>query len=273
MMKKCFAWMLLLLCLCTFGLAEEAAEGYGAVTPGDPAELQEMIELAERAPYVPEGVEKAVFGVDDRATINQTGKYPYSAIAYLKVKGSCGCSWTGSGFMVGQSSLATAAHCLVCEEHDAWVSGLTMYFGYRSDKNYTYCYSDGATYWYGSNPYVNGSYIEDDDYAYLKLEKKVGDRVGWFGIRHANAGQHGQVFTVAGYRHGVLKTSNGTVGVRNDKILEYQTDTEPGYSGCPVFDSEYYAVAINVGHNSVENFARRFTTDVVTEMRQNGMFD
>lgn len=273
MMKRSLAWLMLLMCLFSFALAEGVEEQYGAVTAGDPADLDAVAELLEGAPYIPDGMDKAVFGADDRTTINQTSKYPYSAIAYLKVKGACGCSWTGSGFMVGKAGLATAAHCLVCQEHNSWVSGITMYFGYRSDKNYTYCYSDGATYWYGSNPYVDGYYEENDDYAYLKLEKNVGEKVGWFGIRCANDAQDGQIFTVAGYRHGVLKTSNGRVQIRNEKILEYQTDTEPGYSGCPVFDSEYYAVGINVGHNSVENFARRFTSDVVTEMRQNGLFD
>lgn len=272
-MKKWLVWLLALLCAASFALAEDMTEKSNAAVPGEAAALEEVIAQLADAPYSPEGMEKAVFGKDDRTTIHQPGVYPYSAIAYLNVKGKCGCGWTGSGFMVGKSSMATAAHCLICHEHNAWAAEITMFFGYRSNKNYTYCYTGGTTYWCGSNPFATGSYISEDDYAYLKLEQPVGDHVGWFGVRHADASQHGQTFTVAGYRNGVLKSSSGRVDVCSDKLLSYQTDTEPGYSGCPVFDSEYYAVAINVSHDNSNNYARRFTANVVTDMHRNGMFD
>ena len=272
-MKKYFALLLMLLCLCASAMAEETGETYGVATMGDPAELAELIDVAESAPFVPENLEKAVFGSDDRTTINQTSKYPYCAIAYLKVKAHCGCEWTGSGFMVSKNCLATAAHCLVCKEHNKWASGVTMYFGYRSDKNYTYRYTDGTTYWYGANPYASGFYVADDDWAYMKLQKNVGETVGWFGIRHANDGQNGKTFTVTGYRNGVLKTSSGRVEILNNKLIKYNIDMQPGNSGCPVYDSENYAIAINVAENDLYNTARRFTSDVINGMYDNGMFD
>ena len=272
-MKKCMMGLLMLLCLLSFAMAEEAGDDYGLAVLGHPAELAELTEDFESEPYMPADLEKTVFGYDDRTTITNPSKYPYSAIAYLEIKGACGCRWTGTGFMISRNGMATAAHCLVCEVHNQWVSGITMYFGYRSSKNYSYVYNDGATYWYGANPFATGRYVSDDDYAYLKLEKKVGDQVGWFGIRTANNSHDGKMFTVAGYRNGVLKSSTGVLHIYDNKHVSYFMDMEPGNSGCPVFDSENYAIAINVCESSTNNFGRRINSDVLDQMRQQGLFD
>lgn len=272
-MKKYIAGFLLLLCLLAFAAAEETDTSYGPATLGTEAALEELAEGFDHAPYVPDSLEKTVFGRDDRTTISKPGQYPYSAIAYLDIKGECGCSWTGSGFMVSKDGLATAAHCLVCSEHQKWVSGITMYFGYRSNKNYTYRYNGGASYWYGSNPYAQGGYVSDDDYAYLKLEKNVGDTVGWFGIQSSHEQVEGQQYTVTGYRHGVLKSAVGAVQIHDDKHLSYLMDMEPGNSGCPVYDSDYYVIGINVCESSRSNYARRLTGDVLDQMRRQGLFD
>jgi len=272
-MRRLFACLLALMYLCSFALAEGAQEEYGEAILGEGSELVELLEETDFTPFVPEGLEKTVFGRDDRTTINKTSQFPYCAIAYLVVKGQCGCDWTGSGFMVGKSGMVTAAHCLVCSKHHQWVKGMTMYFGYRSNKNYVYRYNEQFTYWYGANPYATGSYNSTNDYAYIKLNKNVGDKVGNFGIRSARDSHNGQTFNLAGYRNGVLKTSTGAVSIHNDKLFQYQIDTEPGYSGCPVFDNEYYAVGINVSHDSFANYAHRFPSSLVTEMRGNGIFD
>ena len=271
-MKKILAWVLVLLCM----LSCASAEQLGIATPGDPAEMTEFVqkgELPESAPFIPDTLDKAVFGADDRATIAKPGEYPYSAIAYMEIHGKCGCDWTGSGFMISKIGMATAAHCLVCEEHNQWVEHMTMYFGYKNAKNYTYRYTDPTTYWCGANPYSSGYYVADDDYAYIKLQKNVGEKVGWLGVRYSYEPNRTETFHVSGYRHGVLKASYGAVTLLDSKTYEYLIDTEPGYSGCPVFDSENYAIGINVCHDSTANYARRFTGDVRTAMHNNGIFD
>lgn len=269
-MKKFLAWILVLLCMFSFASAEQG----GIATLGELAELAEVLpegELPESAPFIPDSLDKSVFGSDDRTTISKTGQYPYSAIAYIEFRGKCGCDWTGSGFMISKNAMATAGHCLVCKEHNQWVDYMTMYFGYKNAKNYTYRYADPTTYWRNSS-YQNGNYPTTEDYAYIKLEKNVGDKVGWFGVRHSTAPSY-ETFSVSGYRHGVLKTSYGTITQEGDKLYKYTIDTEPGYSGCPVYDSEYYAVGINICHDSSANYARRFTSNLVSEMYSDGIFD
>lgn len=270
-MKKFLAWILVLLCMFSFASAEQS----GIATLGELAELAEVLpegELPESAPFIPDSLDKAVFGSDDRTTISKPGVYPYSAVAYIEVHGKCGCDWTCSGFMISKNAMATAAHCLVCEDHDQWVDYMTMYFGYKNAKNYTYRYTDPTTYWHDPS-YQSNTYLVNEDYAYLKLQKNVGDKVGWFGVRHSTPPAYAETFSISGYRHGVLKSSYGSITQEGTKLFKYTIDTEPGYSGCPVYDSEYYAVGINICHDSSANYARRFTSDVVSDMYSNGIFD
>ena len=268
-----------------------AEEPMGIATPAMEMSLEQAAELGltdaaelpdefSSAPFIPEGeVEKTIIGADDRVTVKSPGKYPYSAIAYMYVKASCGCDWVGSGFMVSRYCLMTAAHCIVCCTHGKSASQMTLYFGYRSNKDYYYRYDGATTYWYGTN-FSNGdgtySYSPhtDWDYAYVKLERPMGDKTGWFGTQsridsHLSKG----TYEVAGYRDGTLKTSQGKVSALNEYQISYTIDTLPGNSGCPIFDSEYYAVGINIAQNDTKNFGRRITTSLLQEMRRNGMFD
>lgn len=287
MLRRLLAFVLcLMLCLPAAFAQEE-----GTATPAMDMSLMEAaqqglldeadIPIENVAPFIPEGeVDKTIFGADDRKVVSSPGKYPYSAIAYLIVKGRCGCNWTGTGFMIGRYSMMTAAHCVVCTQHGKTAGSITMYFGHRSSKDYYYKYNGATTYWYGTNFSNNdGTYgytsdHMDWDYAYIKLEKPMGDKTGWFGTQARVASElNYDTYEIAGYREGTLKTAKGGATVYNDYILRYTIDTLPGTSGCPVFDSEYYAVGVNVAQSDSHNYARLFTRELMKELRKNGMFD
>jgi len=275
----------LILCVPVCALSEDTAN---LATPAMDMSLEQaakeglldesVLEEFVSEPFIPENVEKAVFGADDRKSVNPA-QYPYSAIAYMCVEASCGCGWTGTGFMVSRYGLMTAAHCIVCTTHGKTANKITLYFGYRSSKDYSYHYNGATTYWYGTDfKNADGTYGYNGhtawDYAYVLLQSPMGDKTGWFGTQ-ARSDSHikQDVYEVAGYRDGVLKTSKGMLTPHNDKELKYNIDTEPGYSGCPVFDATNYAVAINVAHTSTHNFARRIDIPLKVEMRKNGLFD
>ncbi|MGN0745620.1 MAG: trypsin-like serine peptidase [Aristaeellaceae bacterium] len=267
------------------GLAEDAALGVAA--PAMDMSLEEAAALgltpelpAEAiacAPFQPDTLDRLVVGADNRTAVSAPSTYPYSAIAYMKVQARCGCQWTGSGFMVSKDCLMTAAHCVACVEHGETANRITLYFGYRSDKNYLIKYDGATTYWYGTDfRSESGDYHTAWDYAYVQLEKNVGDTTGWFGLNAlSDETLDNAAFEVAGYRNGSLKTSQGVLSVYSDQIVHHSGDTEPGYSGCPVFNGDYYVVAINVAQNKTRqrNIARRITWDLVNEMRDKGMFD
>lgn len=285
-MKRMFAALLALMLLTlTIALAEETV---GTATPAD-ISLQEAAQLVRSpealpevsmTPFIPDTLDKAIIGADDRITISNTGVYPYSAIAYLEVTGKCGCNWAASGFMVSRDCLMTGAHCVFCGEHNQGAEHIVMYFGYKSHKNYLLKYTGDTNYWYGTNVYENGKFNTDWDFAFVKLQQPVGDKTGWFGLSvRSDAQLKGASFEVAGYRDGLLKTDRGTTSIRNQYVITYDNDTLAGNSGCPVFTSDYNVVAINVAevtNNSQEglyNIGRRITQDLVNEMNRLGMFN
>ena len=102
-------------------------------------------------PYIPDNLERVVVGKDDRVTVTNTYEYPYSAIALLEMGYECGCTATGSGFMVKPNVLLTAAHCLVCPRHNRAISRMYFYFGYQKNGDYGYLYDGRFTYWYGTS--------------------------------------------------------------------------------------------------------------------------
>ena len=286
MMKRIFALLFALLLALTPALAEERP---GAATPAMDMSLQEAAEqglltagdMPEVAlePFVPDTLDKAIVGADDRVTISNTNVYPYSAIAYMEVEGRCGCSWTASGFMVSKDCLMTGAHCVVCQEHNSTAGYITMYFGYKSSKNYLLKYDGETSYWYGSNVYEGEYYNTDWDYAYIELKKPVGNTTGWFGLsalsdaEFTNAG-----FEVAGYRRGEMTKDWGVTQVRTDYAVTHNADTLAGNSGCPIFNKDYYVVAIHVAENTHNsnapyNIGRRITQDLINEMYAVNLFD
>ena len=99
---------------------EFSEENMGSVelveNPGEAAGLLTEEDGVVYEAYIPQELEKTVFGRDDRVDIYASA-YPYSAIANMVVKAQCGCSWSGTGFMISNNHMLTAAHCLVCTTH------------------------------------------------------------------------------------------------------------------------------------------------------------
>ena len=230
-------------------------------------------------PYTPPDVplsdesDRRIVGSDDRYTIYNTKESPYCAIAYLHAKATCGCSWTGTGFMVGPRGFVTAGHCVYCETHHTTVDKLTLYFGYKSKNDYFYKFTGGFRYWY--------NYKDGYDYCYMLLKENVGNRTGWFGT-HAlsDKGYEDYYFSVTGYRDGVLKSDYDRVVVTSDHKVKHYADTLPGNSGCPIYYYDYmndsnYVVAINTAHSeSYEvNYGERITNTLFNRMKEQGIFD
>lgn len=217
----------------------------------------------ELTPFMPEGIDKAIIGKDDRYTVNPAA-YPFSAISYMRVKGWCGCGWTGSGFMVGRNKLLTAAHCLVCTKHSSWAKEITFYFGYRNEKNYSYRYSGAWKAWAG-NLFGNRSYTVVNDFGCVTLNESVGEKTGWFGVRFygSKTDMRNRLLHVAGYRDGILRNADGFGAERDGDFWRYTIDMLPGNSGCPVFESDNYAIGINIAEVKNDKNAPLYNTGFV----------
>ena len=276
--------MLLTLGACGRPAAETAQEAPAAEAEAAPREASAMeteapplpADLAAEAlfssePYIPESLEKSVIGLDDRVDVVPS-QYPYSCIAYMEVEANCGCTWTGSGFMVSKNGLVTCSHVLYCDEHHAEVKHIDFYFGFRSYKDYFYKYDGACTWWWGDRS--RSDFMFDYDYGYVLFPTPVGDTTGWLGTRIiSDEDAKSGVYYNAGYRDGVIKSGSGKMEIYNNLVFKHYIDTEPGYSGSPVFTADYSAVAINVGHTGNEyNYARRIDGDLRERMRAAGLY-
>ena len=223
-------------------------------------------------PFIPDGMEKAIIGGDTRITIDNPNTYPYNAIAYLELRYACGAESEASGFMVGPSGMMTAGHCVVCPADGCSLQNMTAYFGFRNGKNYSYKYDGRFTYWY----ITSYKYDRDSnwDFAYMKLDKRVGDTTGWLGVAAWDDATLSYIkVQVAGYRDRVLKTDWDFAWLYNDYLLEYQNDTVPGNSGCPVIDDDGYAIAIHIENRGQYNYGRRIDVDLFYAIQDEGLFE
>ncbi len=264
-------WVLLLAMTMLLSLipamAEEAA---GNATPGEPVEVPagDAAEEEARTPNCPFVQERKIIGYDDRVSVNPR-EYPYCAIALFRASASCGCVWEATGFMVGPSGLVTAGDCLLCPTHGKQANALEMYFGYKSSDSYAYKYNGACTYWY-SLDLSNGI-----DYGYIKLQERVGDKVGWFGMcAYSDADIQRSAFYGAGYRDGVLRMDHDWAKA-NGNLVAHTLDMVAGNCGCPIFDEGYYAIGIQIGESATQavNYAARITGAMLREMDSVGLFD
>ena len=102
------------------------------------------------------------------------------------------------------------------------------------------------------------------DYAVIQLPENVVQYTGGLGLSAlTNEEIDDRDFLVAGYRDGLLKQASAHTAVENPHVVRHDGDTLPGNSGCPMFDENYDAVAINVSNDNSWNYCRRITQDLI----------
>lgn len=280
-MKRFLAAALALLMVVTLGISAFAEESVEEAEVGFPKNAEAAMEMSLRAYEENDADTKdfsspflrnlAVFGSNDLEIVSDREEYPYCAIARMVSHFRCGCNVCGTGFMVSQKGLMTAAHYLVCTKHSKTVDGITLYFGYNNDRNYYYKYDGGASYWYGTD-FSNG-YEPEDDYGYVKFKDPVGDYTGWFGLRVISDSDFNEdgIWSISGYFGNDLFYDIDHASVRSEKTIKHEIDTMAGMGGSPIYTFDCAAVAINVGENSSSNVARRITSSLIKQMWDNGV--
>lgn len=189
-----------------------------------------------------------IIGSDDRFPVNQPANPPYRYIAYIIMECDCGRSFTGTGAMIGEYSMLTAAHNLYCPYCTVRFDLMTIYFGYESSSSYV---AKTTVAWNYSDIYVDSGYDVDNpdpnsDCAVIKFDSRIGHYTGWFALYAKNdSNLVNSEITIAGYVMGDLYEDEGRVDSVSPNRIFYTLDTVSGQSGSPIFSQNQYIVGIH----------------------------
>ncbi len=206
--------------------------------------------------------------------------YPCSATAALiALFDCCGNASLGTGFLVSNHCMMTAAHVLYCRHHHTVATQVYAKFGYSQSTN-TQVYLVGA---FADEDviYVDPQYYSDndkyDDWGYVVFDENIGSVTGYFGILSIpNSNMLNLQIAVAGYNSNqVLMLGAGPVIQLDNNRFLYTASTGQGQSGGPVFhiiNSTAYAVGIHTRGNEISgaNGGIRFTEDIIQHLQTGG---
>ena len=223
----------------------------------------------------------SIIGDDAREKVTNVTSVPYSGIALLVVTDNNGVTKKGTGFVIGDKYLATAAHVVY------QARSVEAYFGVNGIY-FTHCYN--ATELMCCSGYSPTSISVNNDWAVVKLEENVHSSIGRFLIGYTTYDYqlYTMNYTVCGYPGDMyVSNPNGICGYEiymykhfsplhsfTDDVLFYTADTSAGQSGSPVYNTHTNTVyAIHNGGDGEKNCGRRFTETLYAYFRAEGFID
>ena len=218
--------------------------------------------------------------------VKNTSDAPYKAIAYLAIKYKDGQESNATGFMITKKCMITAGHVFTYKfDHDNPAVSITAYFGvpYDTDsKNITGYLLKKTVTPSTATFYYDTTLTKSDpsrDYGAIIFSSEL--NVATFGVRYYNvdSGLLNKSILFAGYsrfdgNHIRMKKDTGIVDSILPTSFRHYADTQDGMSGGPVYESDNYAIGINVAESSDSslqaNFAYRFTKSFIDELTKLG---
>ena len=223
----------------------------------------------------------AIIGdTDSRTKVSNVTTNPYNHIALLLVRYSDDAVAYGTGFMVSEKHMLTAAHVICSSEHGV-AKRIVAYFGLNG---VTYLHQYMVSSWYLNSSYI-GTRSVNDDWGVIHFENAAGNNTGWFSIGYTSDSELNKMsVTITGYPGDKCTSNSNGIGNRAwymykdtsstrdvySKYFTYTADTNHGQSGSPVYKSNYVAYGIHSGYNNKDNQCKRIDKDLFEFLLSNG---
>ncbi len=202
--------------------------------------------------YVPSGVETAANqkarSLAGFTKITDTTIGPWLNTVYLVISTPDGIR-TGSGFMIGPNTIATAGHIVYQQEWGGFANnirviparnGVQQPFGSYLTTDYA---CGGNWYYYQDNT---------DDWAIIRINYNIGLSTGYLGLKWQSSSYNGTTAKAVGYPEEDdlhMYYSSGTVNYSAARLLRGSWSLQGGMSGGPVHtyyaDTGYTAIGFN----------------------------
>jgi glutamyl endopeptidase len=193
--------------------------------------------------HAPESMSlESVILVDDRERVNDTTRYPNSAIGHLEFDLPSGGGATCTGFLVDADTVLTAGHCVHqggTGDPAGWFSDVTFSPGRNGVGNRPFGSCGATELWTLPEWYDAAS--EQNDLGIIQLDCEIGETVGWLGYysRPGPRALTGFRTHLRGYPgdkpYGTMWTDKAKVWFTRRPMIFYRNDTFGGQSGSPVF--------------------------------------
>lgn len=213
---------------------------------------------------------RTIFGEDDRRRVEDTTKFPYSAVVFIQVTYEDGSIYNGTGSMISSDTVLTAAHIIYDRERKQWAKEVEVHAGlvdHFPTLGYTKSSKLLALDGWLTNQYVPYAF----DLGLIKLQEPIGFDTGWFGLSD-QAEQPGLPITSIGFPGDKPAQSMwevaGSVAWFTYENLHYHFDTFDGQSGSPVLNTQQQILAVNAYSGTETNFGTRTNPTVISWIEQ-----
>lgn len=176
----------------------------------------------------------------------------------------------GTGFMIGPSTVATAAHVIYNEDLGGFAYTATVHPG-RTGEVFPYESADAVNFSV-SNEWYN-SQDKNFDWGVIELDNNVGDDVGWMGLKKLSSYNKTAIrangypgIIVNGETTKIMYRSNGNISdIYTYRFASTNTKAAKGMSGGPVYikedENDYKIIGlVRGGTDTTTNFISMTTT-------------
>jgi glutamyl endopeptidase len=182
--------------------------------------------------------------------------------------------FSGTGTLIGKSSVLTAGHNVYSEENGGWVDQVEIFPGLDG----TFM-PFGRLFGSGWGTFKPWKSRQDPRYniAHVDVDEIIGDTAGWLGVGKTN-GIVGMPATLAGYPtdrdDGTFQYSaSGPIGTANQDFLTYSIDADDAQTGGAiqrVVGDKVFVAAVHTGSVGGQNRGVRLNAPRLKIVRQWG---